>query len=130
MKLLHQYEKIDKQLIIFLELGPGKNGDLWYFSIVKLKGGAVLLTTDYKIYIVGGPVVNLKLKWGDVLLATDYKIYIVGGLGVNLYFEIIWVHYLNLGGSKSLTALIFMQNCMKKGTFFNFFIKNRKVGPA
>ena len=117
MKLLHQYEKIDKQLIIFLELGPGKNGDLWYFSIIKLKEGDVLLTTDYKIYIVGGPVVNLKLKWGDellatdykiyivggpvvnlklkwgdVLLATDYKIYIVGGLGVNLYFEIIWVH--------------------------------------
>ena len=40
------------------------------------------------------------------------------------------VHYLNLGDSKSLTALIFIQNRMKKGTFFNFFIKNRKVGPA
>ena len=84
MKLLHQYEKIDKQLIIFLELGPGKNGDLWYFSMIKLKRGDVLLTTDYKIYIVGAPVVNLKLKWGDVLLATDYKIYNVRGTVVNL----------------------------------------------
>ena len=79
------------------------------FSRKKLKWGDVLLATDYKTYIVGGPVVNhklnremrykpqttdihvggpivnQKLKWGDVLLATDYKIYIVGGPIVNLF---------------------------------------------
>ena len=38
-------------------------------------------TTDIH---VGGPIVNHKLKWGDVLLATDYKIYFVGGPVVNL----------------------------------------------
>ena len=82
--------------------------------------GDVLLATDYKTYIVGGPVVNLKLnremrykpqttdihvggpivnqklKWGDVLLATDYKIYIVGGPVVNL----VLLNY--LGSQKKL----------------------------
>ena len=38
-------------------------------------------TTDIH---VGGPIVNQKLKWGDALIATDYKIYIVGGPVVNL----------------------------------------------
>ena len=75
---------------------------------IKLNWGDVLLATDYKTHIVGGPVLNLKLngemcykpqttdihvggpivnqklKWGDVLLATDYKIYFVGGPVVNL----------------------------------------------
>ena len=74
----------------------------------KIEQGRRAIATDYKTYIVGGPVVNLKLngemcykpqttdihvggpivnqklKWGDVLLATDYKIYFVGGPIVNL----------------------------------------------
>ena len=58
--------------------------------------GDVLLATDYKTYIVGGPVVNLKLNREMCYKPQTTEIHVGGPLGGGLVFLMIgdWAVFL------------------------------------